>query len=80
MISYEEDGFNNYFPTYYPNGVYHLFIAKDWTYGMLGHPWKQEIVVWGKELIEQFDKLRNNSELFDLVQLRKQGVPSIFTD
>ena len=24
---------------------------------MFGHPWKQEIVVWGKELIEMFDML-----------------------
>lgn len=67
QYSYEEGGFNIYFPTYYPNGDYHFFIDKDWTYGMFGHPWKQEIVVWGKELIEQFDKLNNNPDVFDLV-------------
>ena len=48
---------NVYFPSYYPNGDYHFFIDKDWSFGMFGHPWKQEIVVWGKELIEMFDML-----------------------
>lgn len=55
----EQRGVNVYFPSYYPNGDYHFFIDKDWSFGMFGHPWKQEIVVWGKELIEMFDKLMN---------------------
>lgn len=44
------------FPTYYPNGDYHLFFDKEWKYGIFGHPWKNEIVVMGKKLIEKFNK------------------------
>lgn len=50
----EERQCNVYFPSYYPNGDFHFFISKDWRYGMLGHPWRKEIYVFGKELIELF--------------------------
>lgn len=45
-----------YFPTYYPNGDYHVFVDKEWKYGLFGHPWKHEIVVMGGKLIEMFEK------------------------
>lgn len=45
-----------YFPTYYPNGDYHVFVDKEWKYGLFGHPWKHEIVVMGEKLIEMFEK------------------------
>jgi len=45
-----------YFPTYYPNGDYHLFFDKEWRYGLFGHPWRHEIVVMGKELIDKFEE------------------------
>lgn len=54
----EERDCEVYFPSYYPNGDYYFFIAKDWSYGMLGHPWKEEIYVFGKELIDSFDEKR----------------------
>ena len=44
-----------YFPTYYPDGDYHFVFDKEWKYGIFGHPWKQEIVVMGRELIEKFE-------------------------
>ena len=43
-----------YFPTYYPNGDYYFFFDKEWRYGLLGHPWRKEIIVIGKELIDMF--------------------------
>ena len=62
--SYHDDerNCNVYFPSYYPNGDYHFFIDKNWKFGMLGHPWKKEIAVWGEELIKRFDddKLANS--------------------
>lgn len=45
-----------YFPTYYPNGDYHVFVDKEWKYGLFGHPWEHEIVVMGEKLIEMFEK------------------------
>ncbi len=43
-----------YFPSYYPNGDYHMFLSKDWSYGMFGHPWKNEIYIFGKKTINEF--------------------------
>ena len=43
---------NVFFPEYYPNGDYHFFISKDWTFGLYGHPWRKEIIVVGHDLIE----------------------------
>ena len=54
---------NMYFPTYYPNGDYYLFFDKGWNYGIFGHPWKKEIIVMGKELIDRFE---NNLTLLEL--------------
>jgi hypothetical protein len=46
---------NVYFPSYYPNGDYYFFIAKDFSYGLLGHPWRDEIYVFGDRLMELFE-------------------------
>ena len=43
-----------YFPSYYPDGDYHMFLSKDWSYGMFGHPWKSEIYIFGKKIINEF--------------------------
>lgn len=48
-----------YFPTYYPNGDYYFFISKNWEYGMLGHPWRKELYIFGKELMDEFSKAEN---------------------
>ena len=46
---------NVYFPSYYPDGDYYFFIAKDFSYGLLGHPWRDEIYIFGDELMELFE-------------------------
>ena len=51
---------NVYFPTYYPNGDYHLFFDPDWNYGIFGNPWKKEIIIMGKILIEKFESNKTN--------------------
>lgn len=43
-----------YFLSYYPDGDYHFFISRDFSYGMMGHPWRKEIWVFGQNLIEKF--------------------------
>lgn len=45
-----------HFPSYYPDGDYHFFISKDWTYGILGHPWRKEIYIFGEKLIKAFEE------------------------
>ena len=54
---------NVYFPTYYPNGDYHMFFDKELNYGLFGHPWKDQIIVIGKELISKFE---SNRTILDL--------------
>ena len=46
---------NVYFPDYYPNGDYYFFVDPDLKFGLYGHPWLQEIVVVGEELIKLFE-------------------------
>lgn len=47
----------SYFPEFYPNGDYYFFIAEDFSFGWLGHPWRQEIWLYGDTFIEHFDRL-----------------------
>lgn len=51
-----ERNVNVYFPSYYPDGDFHFFISEDWSFGMLGHPWRQELYLWGDELISRFER------------------------
>lgn len=48
------EGFNVYFPTFYPNGDYYFFIAKDFSWGYLTHPWQEKAFVFGDCLRECF--------------------------
>ena len=52
-----------YFPTYYPNGDYHMFFDKEWKCGLLGHPWRNQIVVIGKQLISKFEENQSKLDL-----------------
>lgn len=46
---------NVYFPSYYPNGDYFFFLDSNYEFGLLGNPFWGELVVYGDELIYQFD-------------------------
>ena len=50
-------GYNAYFPPFYPDGDYYFFIDEHFEYGYLGHPWRQEIWVFGDTLIEKIDEI-----------------------
>ena len=41
------EGYNVYFPTFYPNGDYYFFIAKDFSWGYLTHPWLKRVYIYG---------------------------------
>jgi len=48
-----------------PNGDYYIFLADDFRWGLLGHPWEKSICVFGKELIEEVNN--NLPVVFDKV-------------
>ncbi|MDE5835051.1 MAG: DUF2716 domain-containing protein [Ruminococcus sp.] len=48
----EQKGENGrFFPCFYPDGDYYFFISKDFRFGYLGHPWRQEVWIFGTDLI-----------------------------
>ena len=49
---------NVYFPTYYPDGDYYFFFNHSFNLGIFGHPWRKEIKVMGKNLIDLFEENR----------------------
>jgi len=53
---YEYGGYNVYFPSFYPNGDYYFFIAKDFRWGYLTHPWLEKVWIFGDKLITLFKK------------------------
>lgn len=59
----DERDCNVYFPSYWPDGDFHFFIAADWSFGMLGHPWRSEFYLWGDELITRFQREAEYLEL-----------------
>lgn len=53
---FEKDEFGEWTIPIFPNGDYYFFIQKDFKWGYLGHPWERSITIFGKELINAFDK------------------------
>lgn len=54
--NYEHEGYNVYFPEFYPDGDYFLFFPKDLTWGYLTDPWRQHIFVYGEQLRKEIQK------------------------
>lgn len=50
-------GYNACFPSFYPDGDYYFFIDEEFTNGYLGHPWRQEVWVFGSDLIDEIRKI-----------------------
>lgn len=53
----EENGYYEYFPPFYPDGDYYFFIDESFNFGLLGHPWRQEIWIFGEPLLSEFKKI-----------------------
>ncbi|WP_051638584.1 DUF2716 domain-containing protein [Butyrivibrio sp. NC2002] len=45
-----------YFLSFIPDGDYHFFIEENFAFGYLGHPWRQEIWVFGNRLVEKTEE------------------------
>ena len=50
-------GYNAYFPSFYPDGDYYFFIDEDFENGYLGHPWRQEVWIFGTKLQEEIKNI-----------------------
>ncbi|WP_419881543.1 DUF2716 domain-containing protein [Peribacillus sp. B-H-3] len=55
-LEFERDEFGEWTIPIFPNGDYYFFIQKDFKWGYLGHPWGKSITIFGKKLMEAFDK------------------------
>lgn len=53
---YNWGGYNAYFPEFYPNGDYYFFIAQDFRWGYLTHPWQWKVWIFGDCLISEIQK------------------------
>ena len=41
----------------HPDGDYHGFVARDFSWGLLGHPWEETVTtISGEKLISSFDE------------------------
>lgn len=56
-------GYNVYFPDFYPDGDYYFFIAKDFRWGYLTHPWQRRCWVFGSIIMEEFEKHKRELNL-----------------
>lgn len=45
------------FPAFCPDGDYFFFIEENFEFGYLGHPWRQEIWIFGCDLIEEIEQV-----------------------
>jgi hypothetical protein len=61
--------------TIYPDGEYYIFLARDFSLGIFGHPWERTLCVFGERLIKVF-----NIEDLDIISgiLRIDGKNSRF--
>lgn len=50
-------GYNVYFPSFYPDGDYYFFIAEDFSFGWLGHPWRREVWIFGEKLLPEIESV-----------------------
>lgn len=48
-----------YFNSFYPNGDYYFFIDRFGAFGYLSHPWREEIWIFGEQLLTEFEKIEN---------------------
>ncbi len=50
-------GYMAYFPPFFPDGDYYFFIDEKFRFGYLGHPWRQEVWIFGDLLLPEFEKV-----------------------
>lgn len=66
-----QDEFGEWPVPVFPNGDYYFFFHQDFSWGLLGDPWKLTITVFGEELLEAID--HDPSILFQNRSVLKNG-------
>lgn len=54
--TFEKDEFGEWTVPVLPNGDYYFFLSKEMIWGFLGHPWEQNITIFGESLIDSFTR------------------------
>ena len=49
-----------YFPHFYPNGDYYLFVSKNFDWGYLTHPWQEKVYVFGEKIVALMEEKYQN--------------------
>jgi len=60
---YPHSSFNEWRIPIFPDGDYSIFLTKDFSFGIFGHPWEQTFCVWGDKLLAELQ--RNKPFLFE---------------
>lgn len=66
-----KDESGHYFPGFYPDGDYYFFISEDFRFGYLGHPWREEVWIFGADLI---NAISEKAHLLGWTELKRNGV------
>ena len=46
-----------YYLGFYPDGDYYFFLDRYGAFGYLSHPWREEVWIYGLQLVEEFEKI-----------------------
>jgi Protein of unknown function (DUF2716) len=55
-LEIQKNKFDEWSVPIFPNGDYYFFLQKNFEWGYIGQPWERSITVFGKELIDGFEK------------------------
>ncbi len=50
-VSFELDEFGDWTIPILPDGDYHIFLEREFKWGIFGHPWEQTLCVFGEQLL-----------------------------
>ena len=59
-----------YFGGFYPEGDYYFYIDKYGAFGYLAHPWREEVWIFGNELIREFELIQDKIGLIPKAVVR----------
>ncbi len=54
---YTDGQYTAYFPAFCPDGDYYFFIEEKHRFGYLGHPWREEIWIFGCDLMKEIEQI-----------------------
>lgn len=64
-----DGGYYAYFPEFFPDGDYYLFFSKDFSWGYLTDPWRQQIFVYGEQLRQE---IRAKAQFIGLILIESR--------